>query len=210
MNNFQIVPAILTSDVEVAKQQAKLVEGKVERMQVDIIDGVFADNKTIRVEDISQVHTSALVDVHLMVKNPASFLHRCDGVGVDRVYAQVEMMKSQEQFVDQASSLGMGIGLALDLYTPVSAITDMLPLLDGVLLMSVQAGFQGQSFSERVLTKIQELREQFEGDICIDGSMNVDTIPLCLKQGANQFAVGSALWKAKDIAQKLEELQGIG
>ena len=209
MSDLQIVPAILTNDVEVAKKQAELVEGKVERIQVDIIDGVFAKNKTIRVEDIAQLSTGALVDVHLMVRNPGVFLHRLDSVGVDRVYAQVEMMKSQFVFVDQATSLGIGVGLALDLYTPVSAILDMLPHLDGVLLMSVEAGFSGQSFNESVIGKIAELRENFEGDICIDGGMNEKTIPLCLEQGANHFGVTSALWKATDVRQKLNELKSV-
>ena len=208
MTDLQIIPAILTGDVVVAKQQAQLIEGLVARVQIDIIDGVFAKNKTIRVEDIDRLATSAIIDAHLMVKNPASFLNRCDGVGVGRVYAQVEMMKSQAEFVDQASSLGMGVGLALGLYTPVSAITDMLPHLDGVLLMSVQAGFQGQSFSELVFKKIHELRDGFFGDICVDGGLDTGAIALCRDEGANHFGVGSAIWKAKDIKEKLKELRG--
>lgn len=209
--HFEIIPAILVAEKEELQRQLTLVRGLVERVQIDILDGVFADNKTVSVEVLQQAHTELLIDVHLMVDNPLGYLNRCDALGVTRVYAQVEQMKDQEEFVESAGDLGMQVGLALDLQTPVVAIDKLLGHLDGVLLMAVAAGFQGQEFDEGVLEKIEELRgEGFEGDICIDGGLDEDTIRICLEKGANHFAVGSELWKAKDIKQKLEELKGIG
>lgn len=210
MNDLQIIPAILTNDISIAKKQFGLVAGLVNRVQFDVVDGEFVDNKTVGIEALEQINSSLIVDAHLMVVEPISYVGRCESAGVERVYAQVERMSNQEGFIDRVTASGMAVGLALDIYTPVSAITKVLPHLDGVILMAIEVGFQGRKFDERVLKKIEELRKQFERDICIDGSMNVETIPLCLEQGANHFAVGSTLWGAKDIKAKLEELQRIG
>lgn len=209
--HFEIIPAILVQEKEELQKQLTLVRGLVERVQIDIIDGVFAANKTVSVENLMQVETEALLEIQLMVQEPIRYLNRCDVVGVTRVYGHVEQMADQEEFVEMAGDLGMQVGLALDLHTPIVAIDKLLPYLDGVLLMAVEVAFQGQEFDEGVLEKIEELRAQeYEGDICIDGGLDGDEIRVCLERGANHFAVGSALWKAKDIKQKLEELKGIG
>ncbi len=215
---IQIIPTIMTDDVGEAREKLRMVGGLVERAQIDIIDGKFAKNRTISVDALNQINTGLIMDVQLMVDDPIGYLSRCDGVGVERVYGHVEQMRSQSDFVDQAVSIGLQVGLGLDIHTPIVAIQDMLPYLDAVLLMAVEVGFSGEEFNNRVLKKIEELRSSdFEGDICIDGGLDTEEIALCVEQGANHFAVNSALWEpfgklrpsAKDIAKKLEELQRI-
>ena len=168
------------------------------------------DNKTVSIESFEKVAIGMAVEVHLMVDNPIAYVGRCDRVGVERVYGHIEQMEDMGEFVDQVTDLGIQAGLALDLDTPVADIEKMLPYLDGVLLMSVKAGYSGQEFSEEVLSKIEELREQeFKGDICIDGGMNEETIAICAGKGANHFGVTSQIWKAKNIKERLVELRGI-
>jgi ribulose-phosphate 3-epimerase len=117
-------------------------------------------------------------------------------------------MGSQQGFVEQAKELGLQIGLAVDLYTPISSVDKSTwSKLDGILLMSVKAGFAQQAFDPRVLPKIEKLRKLgFKADIQIDGGINVETGRKCIKAGANQLAVGSFLWKGDTVDKGLELL----
>lgn len=219
MRDFLILPTILETEIKRVQDKLDLVRGITERVQIDIVDEKFASKRTIRVEELEGIRTEVGLEIQLMVDNPARYLNRCDVVGASRIYGHVEQMLSQAEFVDQAVSGGVEVGLAMDIHTPVEAITEMLPHLDGVLLVSVEVGAAGQKFDRGVLKKIEELREkQFEGDICVDGGLDSEEIGECLERGANQFAVNTALWNpfgklrasAKDIRAKLEELRALG
>ena len=207
---IEIIPAIQVRTFEELQKKLDGVKDLVNRVQIDIVGEKFADNKSIVVEEVDRANTSLVLDIQLMVNNPIGYLNRCDVVGIERVYGQVEQMPDQDEFVSQAGDLGMQVGLALDIHTPIEAIAKTLPYLDGVLLMSVEVGFFGQTFEEGVLDKIEDLRvRKFEGDICIDGGLNSETIRLCRDRGANHFAVGSYLWSAKNLAKRLEALKRI-
>jgi ribulose-phosphate 3-epimerase len=127
------------------------------------------------------------------------------------VYGHIERMGNLDEFIELGRELGIEVGWALDLYTPLD---DLLPqhLLkaDGILLMSVKAGFSGQVFNSLVLDKIKALRTMgFSQDIEVDGGINDTTIPLCLDSGANLMAVNSAIWHANDPEQMYYRLKAI-
>src|SRR3972149_3713432 len=100
-----VVPAILTSDPGELTKFLALVEGVVKRVQVDIIDGDFVENKTIDPEVFEHVDTELLVDFHLMVKEPKNWVERCARAGADRIIGQIEMMSSQEEFVGKVQEV---------------------------------------------------------------------------------------------------------
>jgi len=206
----EIIPAVLESNVSGVEKKLKRVVGKVERVGVDIVDGVFADNLTVAVDELKGVGvlTGFKVEIQLMVEYPEEWLGDCGELGVERVFGHVERMEGQEKFVEECVALGMKSGLALDLYTPVEVIEKPVwEKLDGVLLMSVQAGKSGQEFNERVVEKIKQVRKLgFGGDVQVDGGMNPTTVTMCKQAGANQFGVTSWLWEKEDIGKALEEL----
>jgi ribulose-phosphate 3-epimerase len=218
--DMEIIPAILVAELNELKQQLKWLEelrlapggaGLISRVQIDIIDEEFAEKQTIKMEELEKVACDWVTDVHLMVKEPIHYLNRCDQVGVERVYGQIELMGNVDEFVDQATSLGMEVGLALDLETEVDLIKKQLSHVDGVLLMAVPAGAQGQKFDDKVLAKIVELRTGgFREDVCVDGGLNVETVRFCWEKGANHFAVGSFLWRAKNLQKQIEKLKQAG
>jgi len=169
----KIIPAVQVATVEDLKKRLSEVEGLVERVQIDIVGKEFANNEGIKVEDLIEVGVGVALDVQLMVKEPIKYLNRCDVVGVERVYGHIEQMSDMQEFVSQTTDMGMEVGLALDIHTPVKAIKEVLLYLDGVLLMSVEAGFSGQGFMAEVLDKIEEVRGwEFKGDICVDGGLD--------------------------------------
>jgi len=206
---FEIVPAILDQSIDDVKIKVEKVFGKAPRVGIDIIDGVFADNITVSVEDLAGVEFEDLiVEVQLMTEYPEELLGSCHTAGVKRVYGHVERMGSQHNFVGDCVDLGMEPALGLDLYTPLEAIEDECwEQITGVLLMGVKAGFSGQAFKPEVLKKIAGLRERgFEGDIQMDGGMNPQTIKQCVEAGANHFSVTSFVWKSESVDEALKKI----
>lgn len=207
MLKVKIIPAILTDNIEDLFYKIGCVERLVDRVQIDIVGRVFSSQPSIDIEVLEELSAAVALDVQLMVKEPVGFLNRCEWVGVDRVFGQVEHMRSQEDFIKYCFALGMEVGLALDLKTPVSIIEKAISQLDALLLMAVPAGKSGQKFNKAVLKKIHEIRN-FDSDIsvCVDGGLNPENIYSCIKAGASEFAVGSYLWESKDIEKALDEI----
>src|SRR5687767_13645103 len=118
-----IIPAILAKDLSEWEDKFDKVKGLVDRVQLDVVDGVFAPNKTIYPEDlVGQELGGVKIDVQLMVDEPIEWLEQCHSIGADRVFGHVERMEDEVLFVAEAQVKGFGVGLALDLDTPVSKI----------------------------------------------------------------------------------------
>ncbi len=196
----EIIPAILTNDVKELLELIAKAEGG-EKVQIDIIDGVFASNRTIEPVVLEEVETDLKLDFHLMVKEPINWLEKCVRAGANRVVGQIEMMASQTQFVGRAQEAGLKVGLALDIDTPVSFLeTAILNDLDVVLVMSVKAGFGGQKFDAKAMPKIKELarirsRDKTPFKICVDGGLTPGTIKRVTRIGADEVVMGRRILK---------------
>jgi len=199
------------------------VWSKVSRVQVDVIDGKFAERETIKPEELNMIDTVVAFDVHLMVSKPEEWVSRCAMGGVDRVFGQVEYMEDVKAFVGDVQAEGMAVGLAYDVDTPIDGLEEVIDNLDAVLLLSVKAGKQGQEFDEKVLKKIKEVRKLSKKvTLVIDGGLDEKEIKKCLvaawaeemeegtwerNSALMDFAVGSELLNAKDVEKRLGELQ---
>jgi ribulose-phosphate 3-epimerase len=198
---IEIIPAILTGSTEELAEMLSKCEGNVGRVQIDVIDGLFADNKTIRPRDVANLDTKLLIDYHLMVDEPVNWIDECVTGYADRIIGQVEKMSNQIGFVGKVTEVGRKVGLAIDIDTPVSKLDPViLNNLDVVLVMSVKAGFGGQEFDDSVLTKIDQLDEIRSRDdtpfrICDDGGITYDNIDDIRIQGVNEASIGKRLFK---------------
>lgn len=211
---MEIIPGILEHSVDQVMAKVALLPATVSRIHLDVIDGVFADNLTPLPSDYREIEFGKrLIDFHLMVEEPVDYVSDCANLkaraGGIRVIGQVERMGKQAEFVTLAQGLKCGVGLGLDLYTPVSAIErQVLPALDCVLLMSVKTGFSGQHFNHLISEKILRLREAgFAGQIIMDGGGDPKHALLARAAGADAFAVTSYLWQHEDVAQALKEYE---
>ncbi len=205
----KIVPGILDKEKEEVEKKVEKVIGVVDEVSIDIIDGKFADNKTIGVEDLENINGQIILGVQLMVEEPIKMVELCKEVGVERVIGQIELMKDQKEFVKEVKGLNMKVGLGLDLKTGVDFLDEaVLVEIDDILLMAVAAGFSGQEFNRKVLGKIKKLRNElrFEKNIWVDGGVNEETIEDCVEAGANMLSVTSGIWKAKDVKKQIEKL----
>lgn len=220
---INIIPAIMSDSLEEFKKELEKVWSKVSRVQVDVIDGKFAERETIKPEELNMIDTVVAFDVHLMVSKPEEWVSRCAMGGVDRVFGQVENMEDVVAFVGDVQAEGMAVGLAYDVDTPIDGLEEVIDNLDAVLLLSVKAGKQGQEFDEKVLKKIKEVRKLSKKvTLVIDGGLNEKEIKKCLvaawaeemeegtwerNSSLMDFAVGSELLNAKDVEKRLGELQ---
>ena len=158
------------------------------------------------------------VDLHLMVKEPADWIARALQIFPERIIGQVEMMRDAENFISGVIEGGAGTGIALDLETPVSVVSEEIyRSVDLILLLAVKAGFGGQRFDQRVVKKIEEIKK-IVGDLVkvgVDGGLDEENIKVCQKKGANIFYVGGNFWEAlnhngsgqaEDVEKRYNEL----
>ena len=198
---MEIVPSILTNSPDELREKIALAEGVVKKIQIDIVDGVFAGNKTVDPQSLENVETNLKIDFHLMAKEPVSWVERCVRGGAESVIGQVEKMGSQLDFVAKCQEVGCQVGLALDIDSPIEALDkEALADLDTVLIMSVKAGFGGQEFDSRAFKKIQALLKARENDIspfriCVDGGVTKEIVPRLAALGVNEVVVGERIFE---------------
>ena len=219
---MNIYPAVLADSIDVFVEQmtlAQSLEG-VEVVQIDVIDGRFADNITITPLDIVDYDFGELqLDFQLMVEEPIDYLNEIiefkELLPTRAVIAQVERMSSQREFIEQAKDEKIKVGFSLDLFTPISAIEkELVCELDVIQLMSIEAGFQGQQFDQRVIEKIQEINQMkkelgLNFELIIDGGVKENQLSKLNKLNVDAVAVGSWLWKNDKPQSVVEEVINI-
>lgn len=218
-----ILPTVMPKSMEDFNQHFTRVMGFTPKIQIDIIDGVFAQNKTLTPEEFAEINTIVEFEAHLMVDDPVKWIPRCIKGGFSSVIGQVERMPDKAAFIADAQVAGLQAGLALSLETPTNVLKEFVEDLDSVLLLSVQAGQTGAKFDNRVIKKIEEVRAMREGlMICVDGGLDVSEIKECIagEWAAEirndelhrdfldiEFAVGAHIWDADNPQEKLNKLR---
>lgn len=208
---IQIIPAILTDDVDDFEEKLKTVEQFVDRVQIDYVDGYFSPEVSCcEAHVIREINSNIPLEVQLMVVDPISQIDAWAESGVERIIGHIEEMEDQVEFVEKVSEHGLSVGLALNLDTPLSALdTSLLPSLDVVLLMAHEVGVQGGvALDEAIYERIRDLREiDPHIDIEIDGGVNDQNAKKLVEAGATILAVGSDIFAADDPVQAIEELR---
>lgn len=208
----EVIPVILTNNPQELKRLVSQAEEIVERIQIDIVDGQFASNKTVDPSIFETVETNLNLDFHLITKEPADWVEKTTWAMADRVIGQIEMMESQLEFVEKVMATNASVGLAIDIKTPISDLDPaVLASLDVVLVMSVPAGFGGQKFDKRALEKIKELNEARKKDnmtfkICVDGGITKEVIGSLVKAGTDEVAIGRWLFKG-DLRENIDKIK---
>ncbi len=218
-----IYPSILTGSLQEAQEQldlAKSLDG-VETVQLDILDGLFADNVTLTPSDFAQLDFGELhCDLHLMTEEPMDFVFEAiehkKRLPIRSIIGQVERMSYQLDFMETVMKHTWKAGLSLNIFTPIEAVDESSWYdLNVVQLLAIEAGFQGQEFRPVVLEKVenvlrlrQEIRSDFE--IIIDGGIGVSELEKLLKFEVEGVAVGSELWQAGDLQLAYTQLTEVG
>jgi len=209
-----VLPSLLQCDfANLQREVEKLAEAGIEALHLDVMDGNFVPNLTygLPIVDALRRVTDMPLDVHLMISDPQRYLKQFYDAGADIITFHVEAVDDPAVVLREIRNLGAGAGLALNPKTPLSKIEPVLSDCDLVLVMSVEAGFGGQSFDESALDKLRSLRELVGKNVLleVDGGVNENTIQRCAEAGAELFVVGSAIFRETSYEQIVPRLASL-
>jgi ribulose-phosphate 3-epimerase len=199
--HVQIIPSVLPADFsKLGEECAALEAAGVDRIQWDVMDGVFVPNLTFGPEVVGACRRWCTVpfEAHLMVSDPDLLLPQWVDAGCELLIVHAESVVHLHRTLARVRELGARAGVALNPSTPVSAVTSVLDLCDMVLVMTVNPGFGGQAYIATMEPKLRELRALYDGDIEVDGGIGPDTIAGAAAAGANWLVAGSALYRDPD------------
>jgi ribulose-phosphate 3-epimerase len=203
MKKFILTPSIIASDfTHLADEIAAVESAGADWLHMDIMDGHFVPTITVGplfVEACKRV-TKLPIDAHLMISDPDQYLEVFAKAGANNITVHVETCPDLPQTIKKIKSLGCTAGVTLNPATPASALDEVLPLVDLVLVMSVKPGYSGQAFMPEMIAKVEEVRNKLNAlrstaHLEVDGGISSETLPLMYKAGANAFVAGNAVFK---------------
>jgi ribulose-phosphate 3-epimerase len=203
MRPIAIVPSVLPADfARLGEECAALEKAGVDRIQWDVMDGVFVPNLTVGPDVVAacRSHTTVPFEAHLMVVDPDPTFDRWVEAGCELLIVHAESVRHLHRSLGRAREAGASVGVALNPATPVAAVEHVLDLVDMVLVMTVNPGFGGQAYLASMEPKIAELRRLADErgvdlDIEVDGGIGPDTVAGAVAAGANLLVAGSALFR---------------
>jgi ribulose-phosphate 3-epimerase len=192
----------------------KLEKAEVDRLHLDVMDGHFVPNLTFGPKVVAAIRrlTKLPLDVHLMISEPSRYVDRFLEAGSDSLTFHVEVEESLDTKVETLRKIRdarRSSGLAVSPGTPMTAVEPYLPLLDVIMVMTVEPGFGGQKFMKEVAPKIAEACALFRPrphgwEVHVDGGVSRDTALIAGGYGADILVVGSALFqRGHDMAREI-------
>jgi len=212
---IQIVPSILSADFARLADQIGLMErGGVQMLHVDIMDGHFVPNLTIGppvVKSIRKV-TALKLDVHLMITDPDKYAPLFIDAGADQVSVHYEAATHVDRTLRMIREQGARPGVVINPGTPVAVLEDVLYLVDYVLVMSVNPGFEGQQFIPNALEKVRRLdrirtERRLEFAIEIDGGVGPKNTEEIVRAGCDWLVSGSSVFHSANPAAAVKQMQ---
>lgn len=200
------------SSKNIPKDLQKLNDTSTDYIHVDIMDGKFVKGKTMPFKEMRHIYkyTSKRLDVHLMVLNPTKYIKDYATLNTEYITFHLEIEQDIIENLNLIKSYGIKCGLSIKPDTKVSELVPFLPLLDLILIMSVEPGKGGQEFIKETEDKINEikvlLREyNSNAKISVDGGVNNVTKVYCKE--CDILVAGSYITNSENFEEKIESLR---
>ena len=211
---IELAPSILSADfARLAEQIRAAGEGGGTVIHVDVMDGHFVPNITIGPPVVRSLHkaTDLPLDCHLMIENPDQYIPDFVESGADWISVHQEACRHLNRTLHLIRSHGARPGVVINPATPVETLTEVLDIVDYVLVMSVNPGFGGQKFLPGTMHKIRrlaQLREQrgLNFRIEVDGGIGLETVGEVVRAGAEILVAGNAVFGEGDPTTNARKL----
>lgn len=210
---IRINPSILSADF-VNLERDILSISTADLVHVDVMDNHFVPNLTFgpqmvrRIQDVSPIP----LDVHLMIDDPDRWAPGYAELGAFSVTFHAEAAADSVALARRLRQIGSRAGIAVKPDTGIEPFLELLPEFDQVLVMTVEPGFGGQSFIEKVMPKLDALRAAVNRTgldvwLQVDGGVTADTITIAAEHGADTFVAGSSVFSSGDPVDNIAALR---
>lgn len=185
-------------------------------LHVDIMDGHFVPNLSFGYSLVQAMRpvTDLVLDVHLMIDTPIKYAENFCKAGADylTIHVEADTPENIKKTLELIRSLGVKPGIVVKPKTPAEAIEEYLPMVDLVLVMTVEPGFGGQKFMADMMPKLKQLRSMLDkvNPSChleVDGGVDLVTGEVCKENGADVLVAGSAYFKTADKADFVKKIE---
>ena len=214
---IEIAPSILAADFSRLGEEISAVErGGARMLHVDVMDGHFVPNISIGVPVVSSLRkaTTLLLDVHLMIEEPGRYAEAFADAGADMISVHQEATPHLDRVLAAIQERDIEAGVVLNPATPVDTLSEVLPKVDFVLIMSVNPGFGGQTFIPGALDKLRQLKElrsryNYEYRIEVDGGLGLDNVADAVRAGAEIIVAGTSVFHTADPAGAVRRMRQV-
>ena len=213
---IKIAPSILSADFANLQRDIEAIS-TADYVHVDVMDGLFVPNISIGIPVVKSIRpvTELPLDVHLMIDRPVRYVDQFCDAGADLVTCHVEADTEENihAAIARIRAKGKRPGVVVKPKTPASAVLPFINEVDIILVMTVEPGFCGQKFMADMMPKVAQIRQYIDAmnpgcELEVDGGVDPVTAKVCVNSGANVLVAGSAVYKAADIAARIQELRG--
>ena len=213
----EVAPSVLAADFSRLGEQIEgLKKAGCRLLHVDVMDGHFVPNITIGVPVVRSLRqaTDLTLDCHLMISEPDRYVEAFAEAGADMISVHQEAAPHLDRTLAAIRDAGAQAGVVLNPATPVNTLSEVLPQVDFVLVMSVNPGFGGQKFIPSALRKLEQLRSRRAElgagfRLEVDGGIGVENIGEAVKAGADIVVAGTSIFHAADPSERFTELQRV-